>query len=208
MGFRPFVLPSLGSSSRASSAIVMCSGFAQGISLTSLTRRVSSSEVIADFSRSARSAAASVSDCSLLTATRGVVMDGEGTIDRVTLSAPSQNIVSINIQGRESHAGLEPEKGLSALVIAGQVLTRLPLGRIDEETTSNIGRAEGGLKRNIIPETAYLDGEIRSRNNNKLEEISKIFRDVCKQVESEFPQSQISLEIRNSYKIHRISTSI
>ena len=90
-------------------------------------------------------------------------------------------------------------------MIAGQVLTRLPLGRIDEETTSNIGRAEGGLKRNIIPETAYLDGEIRSRNNNKLEEISQIFRDVCKQVESEFPESQISLEIRNSYKAYDIN---
>ena len=141
----------------------------------------------------------------LLTATRGVVMDGEGTIDRVTLSAPSQNIVSINIQGRASHAGLEPEKGLSALVIAAQVLTRLPLGRIDEETTSNIGRAEGGLKRNIIPESAFLDGEIRSRNNNNLEEISQRFRDVCKQVESEYHGSQIALEIRNSYKAYDIN---
>ncbi len=144
-------------------------------------------------------------DFNLLTATRGVVMDGEGTIDRVTLSAPSQNIVSINIQGRASHAGLEPEKGLSALVIAAQVLTRLPLGRIDEETTSNIGRAEGGLKRNIIPESAFLDGEIRSRNKNNLEEISQRFRDVCKQVESEYHGSQIALEIRNSYKAYDIN---
>ena len=144
-------------------------------------------------------------DFNLLTATRGVVMDGEGTIDRVTLSAPSQNIVSINIQGRASHAGLEPEKGLSALVIAAQVLTRLPLGRIDEETTSNIGRAEGGLKRNIIPESAFLDGEIRSRNNNNLEEISQRFRYVCNQVESEYHGSQIALEIRNSYKAYDIN---
>ena len=144
-------------------------------------------------------------DFGLVTATRAVVMDGEGTIDRLTLSAPSQNIVSINIQGRASHAGLEPENGLSALVLAGQVLTRLPLGRIDEETTSNIGRAEGGLKRNIIPESAYLDGEIRSRNNNKLEEISQTFLNTCKEVETEFTGSKISVEIRNSYKAYDIN---
>ena len=144
-------------------------------------------------------------DFGLLTATRAVVMDGEGTIDRLTLSAPSQNIVSINIEGRASHAGLEPENGLSALILAGQVLTRLPLGRIDEETTSNIGRAEGGLKRNIIPESAYLDGEIRSRNNNKLEEISQTFLNTCKEVETEFTGSKISVEIRNSYKAYDIN---
>ena len=144
-------------------------------------------------------------DFGLLTATRAVVMDGEGTIDRLTLSAPSQNIVSINIEGRASHAGLEPENGLSALILAGQVLTRLPLGRIDEETTSNIGRAEGGLKRKIIPESAYLDGEIRSRNNNKLEEISQTFLNTCKEVETEFTGSKISVEIRNSYKAYDIN---
>src|SRR5918999_150046 len=101
-------------------------------------------------------------DFSQLSAKRGVVFDGEGQVNRVTVAAPSQNVVIAHIQGRAAHAGVEPEKGIPALIIAAHILTRLPLGRIDAESTANIGRAEGGLKRNIVPETAFLDGEIRS----------------------------------------------
>jgi tripeptide aminopeptidase len=70
--------------------------------------------------------------------------------------------------GRAAHAGLEPENGLSALLVTADILTRLPSGRIDSETTANIGWMEGGLKRNIVPERARLDGEFRSRSNDKL----------------------------------------
>ncbi len=97
-------------------------------------------------------------DFSMVSAKEGVVFDGEGPPSRITISAPSQNVVTAKIKGRAAHAGLEPEKGISALLIAAEILGQLPLGRIDEETTANIGRLEGGLKRNIIPEQAFLDG--------------------------------------------------
>jgi tripeptide aminopeptidase len=61
---------------------------------------------------------------SRLSATRGVVFDGEGMVNRLTLAAPSQNVVTAHIQGRASHAGVEPEKGISALLIAAKILTR------------------------------------------------------------------------------------
>ena len=67
-------------------------------------------------------------DFSMVTAKSGVVFDGEGPVNRVTVSAPSQNVVKAEITGRASHAGLEPENGISALVIAGHLLTRLPPG--------------------------------------------------------------------------------
>ena len=136
---------------------------------------------------------------SQLSATRGVVFDGEGTVNRLTLAAPSQNVVTAHILGRASHAGVEPEKGISALLIAAKILTQLPLGRIDAETTANIGRAEGGLKRNIIPETAFLDGEIRSRDRGKLNQYSQEFQEVFGRVAAEYPEARISLDIRNSY---------
>ena len=102
-------------------------------------------------------------DFSLLSGKRGVVLDGEGPVNRVSVSAPSQNVVTGHITGRAAHAGVEPEKGISAIIIAAEILTQLPLGRIDAETTANVGRIEGGLKRNIIPEQTFIDGEIRSR---------------------------------------------
>ncbi len=143
-------------------------------------------------------------DFDRITAKRGVVFDGEGPVNRLTVAAPSQNVVKAEIRGRASHAGVEPEKGLSALVIAGQILTRLPLGRIDEETTANIGYLEGGLKRNIIPERAFLDGEIRSRNREKLERCTGEFRRVFDQVAAMYPEAQLSLDITNSYQSYRV----
>ncbi len=146
-------------------------------------------------------------DFSLLSARRGVVFDGEGAVNRITAAAPSQNIVQAHIRGRAAHAGLEPEKGISALVIAGHVLTRLPLGRIDAETTSNIGRVEGGLKRNIVPEEAFLDGEIRSRDWDKLERCTEEFRQVFAGVGAQYPEAEIGLDIRNAYRSYRVDES-
>ncbi len=142
-----------------------------------------------------------------LSAKRGVVFDGEGPVNRLTVAAPSQNVVTAHIQGRAAHAGVEPEKGISALIIAAQILTRLPLGRIDEETTANIGRAEGGLKRNIIPETAFLDGEIRSLDSGKLEEYSREFHRVFDEVAAEYPEARLDLTIENTYRSYRVDQS-
>ena len=143
-------------------------------------------------------------DFGMITAKRGVVFDGEGEVNRLTVAAPSQNIVKADILGRASHAGVEPEKGISALVIAGHVLTRLPLGRLDEESTANIGYLEGGLKRNIIPERAYLDGEIRSRDRDKLDYYTGEFRRVFDEVAAMYPEARLDLTIENSYHTYRV----
>ena len=146
-------------------------------------------------------------DFDRLTARQGIVFDGEGAPNRLTVAAPAQNIVKADIRGRAAHAGLEPEKGISALVIAGQILTRLPLGRLDAETTANIGYLEGGLKRNIIPERAFLDGEIRSRSKEKLDARSAEFQQVFDAVAAMYPEARLSLEIVNSYQGYRVDAA-
>jgi len=143
-------------------------------------------------------------DFSMVSATMGIVFDGEGPPNRIILSAPSQNVVTAQITGRAAHAGLEPEKGISALLIAADILGQLPLGRIDEETTANIGRLEGGLKRNIIPEQAFLDGEFRSRSNEKLADLERKFRGVFEEVASRYPEAKIDLDIVNTYQAYNI----
>ena len=143
-------------------------------------------------------------DFSMVTAKNGIVFDGEGPPNRIILSAPSQNVVTAYITGRAAHAGLEPEKGISALLIASDILSRLPLGRIDEETTANIGRMEGGLKRNIIPDQAFLDGEFRSLSNEKLADMERKFRGVFDEVASMYPEASINLDITNSYQAYNI----
>ena len=145
-------------------------------------------------------------DFRLVTAKMGVVFDGEGPVNRVTVAAPSQNVVTANIKGRAAHAGVEPEKGISAILIAAEILTQLPLGRIDQETTANIGRMDAGLKRNIIPESAFLDGEIRRWDNAKLDHISGEFREVFQRAEAKYPEAQISLAIENTYQAYQVES--
>ncbi len=143
-------------------------------------------------------------DFSMVSAKEGIVFDGEGPPNRITLSAPSQNVVTAQITGRAAHAGLEPEKGISALLIAADIMGRLPLGRIDDETTANIGRLEGGLKRNIIPEQAFLDGEFRSRSNEKLAEMERKFRGVFDEVAIKYQEAKIDLDIVNTYQAYNV----
>ena len=144
-------------------------------------------------------------DFGMLSAKEGIVFDGEGPPNRITIAAPSQNVVTANITGRAAHAGLEPEKGVSAMLIAADILMRLPLGRIDEETTANIGRMEAGLKRNIVPEDALLDGEFRSLNSEKLADLERKFRGVFDEVASRNPEASISLDIVNTYQAYQIN---
>ena len=143
-------------------------------------------------------------DFGLLSAKSGIVFDGEGPPNRVTVAAPSQNVVAAHITGRAAHAGLEPEKGLSAMLVAADILNRLPLGRIDSETTANIGRMESGLKRNIIPEQAMLDGEFRSRSNEKLAWMERQFRKVFDEAAARYPDAGIALDIVNTYQAYNV----
>jgi tripeptide aminopeptidase len=77
--------------------------------------------------------------------------------------------VSVEIHGKAAHAGMAPENGVSAIVAASKAIARMKLGRIDGETTANIGVISGGKARNIIPDLVSIKGEVRSRNEEKLE---------------------------------------
>jgi tripeptide aminopeptidase len=97
----------------------------------------------------------------------GFVLDG-GDADEIINKAPSQDSVEIKITGRAAHAGIHPEHGINAIKVASDAISKMKLGRIDFETTANIGIIHGGIATNIIPETVTLKGEARSHDLNKL----------------------------------------
>jgi tripeptide aminopeptidase len=107
-------------------------------------------------------------DKSKLLARRGYVLDAGGPIGTIVVSAPSQDSLRITVFGKKAHAGSEPEKGINAIRVASEAIAVMPLGRIDEETTANIGVIEGGTATNIVPDEVRIRGEARSRNNDKL----------------------------------------
>jgi len=107
-------------------------------------------------------------DYNLIKSTRGYALDTEGT-GWMVLKAPGANHLQIDIEGIAAHAGMVPELGLSAIQTAALAISEMRLGRLDHETTANIGRIEGGVARNIVPEHVSIVGEARSHDPVKLE---------------------------------------
>ena len=97
----------------------------------------------------------------------GFAIDAPGKVGTTVVAAPTQAKIEAIIKGKTAHAGLEPEKGVSAINIAAKAVSHMNLGRIDEETTANIGRFEGGTATNIVSDHVYILAEARSLDDEK-----------------------------------------
>jgi len=108
-------------------------------------------------------------DPSLLTARYGYVLDSEGPPGSLVTRAPSQDKLVFTVRGRSAHAGISPENGINAIQAAARGVAAMQLGRLDGETTANIGIISGGRAVNIVPDTVRLEGEARSLVRSKRE---------------------------------------
>ncbi|MEI5908195.1 tripeptidase T [Bacillus spongiae] len=108
-------------------------------------------------------------DPSYVTAKYGFALDSDGKVGNIIVAAPTQAKVKAVIYGKTAHAGVAPEKGVSAITIASKAISRMPLGRIDEETTANIGRFAGGQATNIVCDQVDILAEARSLIPGKME---------------------------------------
>ncbi|MBP1969681.1 tripeptide aminopeptidase [Virgibacillus natechei] len=107
-------------------------------------------------------------DASLLHAKYGYAIDSNGEVGDIIVVAPTQAKLSTIIKGKTAHAGVAPEKGVSAITIAAKAISKMPLGRIDKETTANIGRFEGGNQTNIVVDHVEILAEARSLTPEKM----------------------------------------
>jgi tripeptide aminopeptidase len=141
-------------------------------------------------------------DLSAVTATYGFALDATDTEGIVT-RAPSANHLEFTIHGKDAHAGAAPEKGINAISLASKAIAKLELGRIDQETTCNIGIIEGGIATNIVPNLVKVKGEARSHDEEKLNkitnEIVSSFNEVIENYkkmnpDDELPRVEINIE--------------
>jgi len=107
-------------------------------------------------------------DYSALRARYGLIFDNEQDIANVITSAPAADKLDIKVYGAAAHSGVAPEKGISAIKVVAGALAGMKLGRIDSETTANIGFISGGNAINIVPPLVELSGEARSHDPAKL----------------------------------------
>ena len=112
-------------------------------------------------------------DESRFVARLGYVYDHAGPIGEVILGAPHQQKVDIRFHGRAAHAGMFPEEGRSAIAAAARAIADLRLGRLDGETSANVGRIQGGTARNVVPEWCDVAAEARSHDERKLADLMR-----------------------------------
>jgi tripeptide aminopeptidase len=102
----------------------------------------------------------------------GYVFDHATPIGEVVVASPSYYRLSAEFHGRAAHAGIRPEDGRSAVLAAAHAITAMPLGRLDAETTANVGSVSGGVgSTNVVPERARLLAEARSIDAGRVEEV-------------------------------------
>ena len=118
-------------------------------------------------------------DCSRLSARVGFVYDQAGPIGEVVLGAPSASVLEVTFVGRAAHAGIAPEEGRSAIAAAARAIADMRLGRLDEETTANVGTIEGGVARNIVPARCSFSADVRSHDEQKLAEVVQELIEAC-----------------------------
>lgn len=134
-------------------------------------------------------------DFGMVKAKEAYVLDLSGPIGSAAYKAPSILSFTMEVKGKPAHAGFEPEKGIHAIALMCQVIAKIKQGRLDEETTLNIGTISGGTMSNIVPERCVCHGEIRSYSHEKalqaLENVKGILQEHVKDFSFD---SQIHIE--------------
>ena len=137
-----------------------------------------------------------------LDATVGYVYDQAAPIGEVILGAPSEQRLEISFHGRASHAGMYPEEGRSAILAAARAISEMRLGRIDDETTANVGLIRGGTAINIVPEWCSIFAEVRSHDERKLADAVQQMQDAVT-FAAGVAECEVETKLNRTYRAYR-----
>jgi len=137
-------------------------------------------------------------DYSRINADFAFVLDSGGAPGEIIVKAPAQDKIAVKIIGKPAHAGLVPEDGISAIMVASRAIENMKLLRIDEETTANIGTIKGGVATNIVMPNLEILAEARSLDNSKLDAQTQHMVDTFKQAAAEFG-AEIEIKTERMY---------
>jgi tripeptide aminopeptidase len=137
----------------------------------------------------------------------GYVLDCTGPAGGIFTASPAHDRIDARITGRAAHAGIEPEKGVSAILVASKAISSMKLGRIDEETTANVGVIRGGRATNIIPDSVLIEAEARSHNPEKLARQVVEMRAALENAASE-TGAEITIDIEREYNCYKLTENM
>src|SRR2546421_5816817 len=133
----------------------------------------------------------------------GYVYDQAAPIGDVILGAPHSRAMEVRFHGRAAHSGMYPEEGRSAIAAAARAIADLRLGRVDDETTANVGLIQGGTAGNIIPEWCTLSAEARSHDERKLADLVQEMVDAFA-FAAGLEDCEVETKVSKSYRGHRV----
>jgi len=145
-------------------------------------------------------------DPSLLKANFGYALDTGGKVGSINNSAPARGMITAEVFGEKAHAGVAPEKGVSAIALAAHAVAKMPLGRIDEETTANVGTFVGDGALNVVTDYVKLVAEARSVDNAKFDAQMNKMKAALEETAKEFG-GRVEIEMRTAYPGFNLSES-
>lgn len=135
-------------------------------------------------------------DPSMIHASFGYALDSNGDVGDIIVAAPTQAKMKAVIKGKTAHAGVAPEEGISAIQLAAKAIAKMRLGRIDEETTANIGRFEGGKQTNIVADHVEILAEVRSLKPEKMKKQAAAMKEAFEQTAQEAGgQAEVDIQV-------------
>ena len=137
-------------------------------------------------------------DYSKIDAEYAFVLDSGGSPGEIIVKAPAQDAIKVKIIGKPAHAGLQPENGISAIMVASRAIENMKLLRIDEETTANIGIVKGGAATNIVMAELEIAAEARSLSEEKLDIQTNHMVETFKNAAKEFG-AEIEINVNRAY---------
>jgi tripeptide aminopeptidase len=145
-------------------------------------------------------------DRSLLSSEFGYVFDHASPIGELILAAPTYYRVSAEFRGIAAHSGIRPELGRSAISAAAKAIEAMRLGRLDDETTANVGRIEGGIATNVVPARCRVEAEVRSLDDAKATTRVQEMLDALTWAASS-TDTDVDSEVEEQFRAYRIPRS-
>jgi len=145
-------------------------------------------------------------DHTRLVATTGYVYDQAAPIGEIILGSPHGRLLDFRFHGTAAHAGMYPEDGRSAIAAAARAIADFRLGRIDEETSANVGVITGGSARNVVPEWCSFNAEVRSHDERKAIEVAREMLESAAFAAS-LTDCEVESEVRPSFPGYRFRES-
>jgi tripeptide aminopeptidase len=145
-------------------------------------------------------------DHTRLHARTGYVYDQGAPIGEIVLGSPHGRLLDFRFHGRAAHAGMAPEDGRSAIAAAGRAIADFRLGRVDDETSANVGVISGGTARNVVPEWCSFTAEVRSHDERKASELVREMLETAAFAAS-LGECEVESEVRPSFPGYRFRES-